>query len=481
MNSPMPAAATSSTVFPEKSIDDAVHDVLGYPAPRERKFLAKRTPRPKPQFLGARLRTSDSPRSSDSASAQPKSRVPPSPSRGEHSRYHRTVCEKKNVAAHGKEIRLLPSDSNRTSGNTVIRSSCKQPGRQALANHLDRGKMIERAPLPPENPTSRSKPGAGRRNDQKGSISAPLVDMTRSNYLLDDDAWTLDATLRLLASEKNNSSSYRGPSIRSSPPQPVVVEDQVVHREEARPRAATSNQKSREAAVGSGPFRRPLQSKVEATKATSNINGVRKRSNRCVAATELSSAECKSGFSAQHQQFDLDAAIYGQPEAAAPPPGVQIRRQIPRKTTVPDEQRLYIHANPAINLLHNRSVTWHARKASEIESRPRRKSWFGNVSGRLRWLRANEEMLPPSESGKREDVDGINEKLPRRRALDFGDVPEDELPDYVQQNPAWLEACRFFRQTEERRAQRARVSKLCEQETQAFFDSIVDADAYHVQ
>ncbi|KAG5952014.1 hypothetical protein E4U53_001786 [Claviceps sorghi] len=483
MNSSMPAGAASSTIFPERSSVNGVHDALEY-VPSKRRFLAKRTPRPKPQFIRARFKTPCAPQSSNFSSAQPKIHVPPSPSRGEYSQHHDIVSEKKNDAGHAKEIQLLSlANLSHTSGNAVIRSSCEQPRRKPRANRLDQDEMIEYAITPPEDPTSRHEPKASRRNDQKGSVSAPLViDLTQNNDLLDDDTWTLNAIPRIVAQKINSSPCRRR---RSLLPQPVFLEDSFVDLKEARPTASTSDQKSTEATFGNRPLHEPLQSKAEATKGTFNTEGVRKRFTRSLGMTGLSKGARESGPGAQHDQLDLDAAIYGQPGAALPPPGVKIRRQMPYKTRGPDEKRRYIHANPAIHLLHNRSATWHARKASEIENRLGRKSWIGNVSGRLRWLRTNKEVLRPSESDKREDANGINERLPRRRdvkpsvqprALDFGDVPEDELPDYVQQNPAWLKACAFFRQTKERREARARASKICEQETRAFFDMMIHVD-----
>lgn len=309
--------------------------------------------------------------------------------------------------------------------------------------------------------------------------------------------------------------------------------------------ALTSDHKSTEARIGHGALRKPSQPNVEATEAQSdkslgkakcrergnstarsgvaievtdkvqkkivpidphanvvqggvskpgeiNTNGMRKRSNRSASVTGLSKRVRDSSHGAEHDHLDLDAAIYGQPGAALPPPEVNIRIQSRCNMESQNEQRRYIHANPAIHLVHNRSDTWHARKASEIESRGGRKFWFGNVAGRLRWSRAHkEELLPPREDDSEEGTNGnaINEGVPqpRRRdakssvqprALDFGDIPEEELPDYVQQNPAWLKACEFFRQTKERREARMHASKMCEQETQDFFDKVIHVHSY---
>ncbi|KAG5925274.1 hypothetical protein E4U61_000051 [Claviceps capensis] len=178
-------------------------------------------------------------------------------------------------------------------------------------------------------------------------------------------------------------------------------------------------------------------------------------------------------------EMDLDAAIYGQPGAARPPSGVEIpRRQSRPNKSRPEEKRLYIYANPAIHLMHRKSADWYERKVSEIECRPGRKYWFGDVSGRLRWLQACAEEREQERERERKAREGPRRGkgkvvLPQRRdaqpwvcsrALDFGDVPEHELPDYVQQNPAWLKACEFFRQAQERREAALHDSESCEEE-----------------
>ncbi|KAG6076859.1 hypothetical protein E4U16_002546 [Claviceps sp. LM84 group G4] len=178
-------------------------------------------------------------------------------------------------------------------------------------------------------------------------------------------------------------------------------------------------------------------------------------------------------------EMNLDAAIYGQPGAARPPSGVQVPRRHSRPNkSRPEEKRLYIYANPAIHLMHRKSAAWYERKVSEIECRPGRKYWFGDVSGRLRWLQACAEEREQEHERERKAREGPRKGkgktvLPQRRdaqpwvcsrALDFGDVPEHELPDYVQQNPAWLKACEFFRQAQERREAALRDSESCEEE-----------------
>ncbi|KAG5984669.1 hypothetical protein E4U55_003749 [Claviceps digitariae] len=539
----MPTGAASSTILPERSSVKIIHDGLGHQTPR--KFLAKRTPRPRPQFVRATLssqsclQTSYAPLPNVPAPSQPSSHVPPSPSRGIPSQHRRSVSAQ-NDAGHSKETQVSrsptssqsplsvqqPPDSSCVSRKLFVLSSYQQPYQQPRPKGGHEDEILDCSPMSPHDSINQIDPEAHIRKNQKGSTPTSLViDLTQGDDLANDDAWTLNAIPRIVASEQINISFSGGASTRCSLPQSVLLGGPVTDQTEARKLATMSDQNTigaisqnrtfhktsrPNAAAGKGPFNNGLGSKAcsrerrDATGSSdvtgeeinkmqkkkffsnphanvvqgtvSNTNGTRKRPHDSIGLTFLS------------KRVEFDAAIYGQPGAAQPPAEVKIRRPTPYKVeNHQDDQRRYIHADPAIHLTHNRSDTWHARKALEIERRGGRKFWFGNVSGRLRWLRANKEVLPPQESDSRQDVNGINERLPRRRdaksnaatrALDFGDVPEEDLPDYVQQNPAWLKACEFFRQTNERREARIRVSKMCEQETQDFFDKVIHVHAY---
>jgi hypothetical protein len=142
----------------------------------------------------------------------------------------------------------------------------------------------------------------------------------------------------------------------------------------------------------------------------------------------------------------------------------------------PDEdQRQYIYANPAIHGMHNRPEAWYARKALEIQSRGGRKFWFGKASARMRWLQKKR-----AESSKAHGIFG--DALPERsdpqprayaRPLDFGDVPEGQLPEDVRQNEGWLKACEWFREQQSLHGIRLRESKRCEQEANDYYNMMV--------
>ncbi|KHN96917.1 uncharacterized protein MAM_05026 [Metarhizium album ARSEF 1941] len=166
----------------------------------------------------------------------------------------------------------------------------------------------------------------------------------------------------------------------------------------------------------------------------------------------------------------FDTAIYQQPGAAPPPAGVVIGPRIECRSASEDQGR-YMYANPAIHGMHNRSEAWHEKMALEIQSRGGRKFWLGKVAPRLRWLRRER-----TESFKVKGVTG--NQMPRRsdpepqgyrRPLDFGDVPELELPEKVRQNPDWVKACEWMRQQRNMQGVRHRESKRCEQEANEYY------------
>lgn len=189
--------------------------------------------------------------------------------------------------------------------------------------------------------------------------------------------------------------------------------------------------------------------------------------------TSLNAVFQKTVKSAQFDSSAFDTAIYKQLGAAHAPAGVTVAPHLPNYTPR-ESQRRYIHANPAIHGMHNRPDVWYARKAQEIQDRGGRKFWFGKVAARLRWLKSKR-----SESAKAKPVD--ENTLPERsdpeprtynRPLDFGDVPESQLPEDVQQNEDWLKACAWFRQQQNMREIRLRESKRCEQEANEYYKII---------
>ncbi|CAG9957481.1 unnamed protein product, partial [Clonostachys rosea f. rosea IK726] len=140
----------------------------------------------------------------------------------------------------------------------------------------------------------------------------------------------------------------------------------------------------------------------------------------------------------------FDALIYAQPGALSPPKGVRAfghgkkgsdRWQL--------DDRLYLHRDPAIQGMHERSEEWYRKKLA-LRPPGARKKWFGRVRERQRWLKSQQDKISrPSDNGLRER--GPKRKDPEpwthQRSLDFGDVPEDDLPSYVKENPAWLKFC----------------------------------------
>lgn len=162
----------------------------------------------------------------------------------------------------------------------------------------------------------------------------------------------------------------------------------------------------------------------------------------------------------------FDAMIYRQ-STLRPPPGVAsqapARPKTPVKKRSVEYQRQYLPINPAIHLPIQRSKEWHTKKALEIQARGRRKAWFGKVIERRRWLRAKEK----AEEDERNAAKEPNQKPLRidphpwsyNRVIDFGDIPHEELPEDVLQNPAWAKACAWHRENHAKRIFRERAAK----------------------
>ncbi|KAI8673856.1 hypothetical protein NCS55_00707300 [Fusarium keratoplasticum] len=169
----------------------------------------------------------------------------------------------------------------------------------------------------------------------------------------------------------------------------------------------------------------------------------------------------------------FDACIYRQSDLR-PPPGVVIPSRKTRKAKASSEEpRLFLPVNPAIHRMHNRSEDWYKKKCQEIKRRPRRKAWFGKVLERQRWLNAREAKLDEEcEQARLAGKDPpFRPPQPRthKRILDFGDVPEEELPEDVRNNPAWLKACAWHRETMNKALQRQHQVNKTTEETQRFF------------
>ncbi|KAF7550993.1 hypothetical protein G7Z17_g5325 [Cylindrodendrum hubeiense] len=160
-------------------------------------------------------------------------------------------------------------------------------------------------------------------------------------------------------------------------------------------------------------------------------------------------------------EFDskaFDALIYQQTGSTSPS-GVSVPTRSPKKVMMmKEDDRLALHVNPAIHGMHNRSEEWYQKKAKEIESRGGRKAWFGKVLERQRFVRSAEaeaekehqRVLRTGAMPPRRDPQPWMYKKP----LDFGDIPEKDLPEDVKKNKAWLKACAWHRETNNQSRQR---------------------------
>jgi hypothetical protein len=183
-------------------------------------------------------------------------------------------------------------------------------------------------------------------------------------------------------------------------------------------------------------------------------------------ATQVTAEECRKAKAHVFDSEAFDTMIYRQ-SMLRPPQGVALQASARPKTPVQkssvEYQRLYLPVNPAIHLPYNRSEEWYKQKALEIQARGRRKAWFGKVIERRRWLRVKEK----AEEDKQNTAKASNQKPPRidpqawsyNRVIDFGDVPPEELPEDVLQNPAWIKACAWHRENHAKRVLRDRAAK----------------------
>ncbi|PHH59975.1 hypothetical protein CDD81_2334 [Ophiocordyceps australis] len=180
--------------------------------------------------------------------------------------------------------------------------------------------------------------------------------------------------------------------------------------------------------------------------------------------------------------FDLtafDAMIYQQSAASKPPPGVQIPATYPTTTRfVPSRsRRIFVHANPAIHQVHNRSDEWYKEKAQQIKLRGGRKRWFGKVAARRRWMRAErlheQELASIPGCGRRSF---IPQPWSFNRPLNFGHVTESQLPSRLIQDQAWRRASVWFRDVETKRNLEYMELKKAERNALTKFNSISEAE-----
>ncbi|KAK1569518.1 uncharacterized protein LY79DRAFT_528550 [Colletotrichum navitas] len=160
----------------------------------------------------------------------------------------------------------------------------------------------------------------------------------------------------------------------------------------------------------------------------------------------------------------FDAMIYGQAEATSPPEGVFVpvapsNMLTNARFSGEGREQLYMRLDPRIHWPHNRSDHWYRAKMEEIKSRGGRKANFGRAAQRMRQQRLEAERLDKEE--KRAAEQGLpvpHNKPPQpwshHRPMDFGDVPEEELPAYVRKNPEWLQATAWMRENREKNLHR---------------------------
>ncbi|KAI1053832.1 hypothetical protein LB507_007205 [Fusarium sp. FIESC RH6] len=177
-----------------------------------------------------------------------------------------------------------------------------------------------------------------------------------------------------------------------------------------------------------------------------------------------------------HNPIYFDSIIYRQ-SRLRPPPGIKLFSRIVQKgLPLYKGKQVFLPVNPAIHRLHNQSQHWYKRKCEEIRRRPRRKAWFGKFMARKRWLLAEASKVEGNSQNPEnaENVPPFKPPEPRaaKKVLDFGDVPEEELPDYVRSNPAWLKACAWFRECEAMAAVRKRHVDKSTKEAERFFQQL---------
>ncbi|KAK8144167.1 hypothetical protein G3M48_006192 [Beauveria asiatica] len=162
----------------------------------------------------------------------------------------------------------------------------------------------------------------------------------------------------------------------------------------------------------------------------------------------------------QPKRFDsdaFDAMIYCQSETQ-PPPSLAISRPAMASSAgpaasnaPPHDDRVFISANPAIHGPVERSDKWWKDKALEIRKRPKRKQWFGKPGERMRWLCTQQQQEEAKRRAQPRGRQTRQDPLPAsyKRVMDFGDVPEDQLPTDVRSNPVWTRACAWMRSMRE--------------------------------
>lgn len=181
----------------------------------------------------------------------------------------------------------------------------------------------------------------------------------------------------------------------------------------------------------------------------------------------------------------FDALIYEQSNLH-PPSGVTVPTRSPKRAVAmapaDPSKRLALPVNPAIHRMHRRPEAWSRKKSKEIADRGGRKQWFGKVHERRRFLQAQndafeKERREAQQAGK---IPPRRDPQPRahKRRMDFGDVPDEELPEDVQSNPAWMKAVAWLRSSREQKMQRERRLQRSALEAEQFYRDMAKITGY---
>lgn len=163
-------------------------------------------------------------------------------------------------------------------------------------------------------------------------------------------------------------------------------------------------------------------------------------------------------------QAKFDATFYAQEDAGPPPTGVPAPKRREERPPPPGEDnRLYLPLDPRIHWPRSWTAEWYAAKMDEIKARGGKKANWGRVAARMRERRMRE-----AEFARREEAAAQAGKTPprrepqpwaHRRPVDFSDVPEEELPEDVKSNAAWLGAAAWMRSVRQKTRERDRHAK----------------------
>ncbi|EGY13605.1 uncharacterized protein VDAG_00287 [Verticillium dahliae VdLs.17] len=136
--------------------------------------------------------------------------------------------------------------------------------------------------------------------------------------------------------------------------------------------------------------------------------------------------------------------------------------QQPAADRLPEESdRLHLALDPRIHWPLRWTEEWYDAKMAEIRARGGRKAQFGRAAQRRRDLRRQAEARMRADKAALALGQPLRRHPPapwtHSRPVDFGDVAESELPDYVKANPSWLRACEWMR------SNRAQVVHMAQQ------------------